>query len=1343
MNCFAMLKKYAVRTGLYLSIVMLCLVLAKAAFSKSGTITINSPANNSTFTSNFSISVYAPIWWNNGVLSNGDYDDYTFNGCNYVSVYPKLDFYWTGSKDVIGKLVYSIDGNAPVTVQELYPDSGADFSVNIDISSLTVGSHSVTVSTNNVYSSMNKEYYLDGSATGANCSMSCSATGCHVNPNTSKFNAPWVRQDGLALASATRTFTKGVPAVTTAPGLLSPGNRSFVSPNLIFSDNVAYQWSAVANATSYQLVMYETNDQANTTKSIPVQTTTYNTNSDSSIVLKRGRKYSWKVQGVNSQGGGPFSEIYTFIIGSAECWPEVGTGTGHDHIDTCYDLNSNPEVYRLKDISRRTNMNIDGHKGDMGDTRAIISQVGSVTAGALSSSTNNWTAGGTQKKAIDAHVNTGKVYDYFYDPLLNPLLDRSTTPRRFSRNSFDGSGSSMVTIVENPDAPCGTESACFVSIDNTVNFTPGSTDSGAVDIIAHEWAHAITSTTSRLGSTKELGALNEAFSDWMAIAHKQARGNASWEVIQGNNSVLRNVADPTLSNPPQPVIYKKSATWTNIYSNTPNWWETDTCTPTLSNDDCQVHYNAGVSNKMFYLLSSGGNNYEVDVQGLGITRAMQIAFRANTTKWQTIFNYSDANEKMVLAAQDLSATTHELNQIKNAWAAVGVGNIPAISTTRSNPLAGKTFAYRENAQLLTCTPATPAITACIAGKRYQSSCCSYETYHSVWGKKVTVEAIPNLNYNFLNWTENEVVVSSSPKYTFTVTGDSSLLANFSTDPPAISVEAPLGDFLSVSTGATSPEHSFIVNNGSSQTLSISTAQITGANSGEFSLTSNGCSGQNLAPAASCAIQVRFAPTAEGAKTATLAIPSTDPNTPAYVIALSGIAGKPVMTSSVSGYNVTNYSTIQTAYNNAVSGDEIRLWAADFNETLNLNRTITTSIRGGYDGGFADQVGKSSLQGSLTISSGTVVIDGLQIGGSSYQSALSVVVDLPGAGRITSSPAGINCNASCSSPFINGDLITLTAVPVGDSVFTGWSGGGCSGTGSCRVAMTGDINVKALFLAAKISVAPAANSLGNVFVGRASTPKSITVTSNGTKELIIGTLSLSGLSASEFNVTEDYCSGQTLTPSASCSFKVSFAPAFTGAKTASLLIPSNDPQTPVFDVSLNGIGTLPTLSISQAGGLGTITSSPTGIDCGSSCSADYNLNTPVSLTVIPNHGYTFTSWGGACSGANTCAVVMNDNISVIANFERIPLSVCSGYPAAVGSSYYSTIQEAYNSAADNAVIKLLAIEFTDSFITNRDIYVIIDGGYLCDFETYFATTVLHGVPYISEGTVKLRDIRIAQ
>jgi phospholipase C len=78
-----------------------------------------------------------------------------------------------------------------------------------------------------------------------------------------------------------------------------------------------------------------------------------------------------------------------------------------------------------------------------------------------------------------------------------------------------------------------------------------------------------------------------------------------------------------------------------------------------------------------------------------------------------------------------------------------------------------------------------------------------------------------------------------------------------------------------------------------------------------------------------------------------------------------------------------------------------------------------------------------------------------------------------------------------------------------------------------------------------------------------------------------------------------------------------------------------------------------LTVTLAGnGSGSVTSSPAGISCGSTCSASFSNATSVQLTATANQGSTFAGWSGACSGAAACTVnIAGSNLTVTATFNQ--------------------------------------------------------------------------------------------
>ena len=60
----------------------------------------------------------------------------------------------------------------------------------------------------------------------------------------------------------------------------------------------------------------------------------------------------------------------------------------------------------------------------------------------------------------------------------------------------------------------------------------------------------------------------------------------------------------------------------------------------------------------------------------------------------------------------------------------------------------------------------------------------------------------------------------------------------------------------------------------------------------------------------------------------------------------------------------------------------------------------------------------------------------------------------GTGTVMSDVGKVDCGATCADSYPDGTAVILTATAaIPGSVFSGWRGGGCSGTDACRVILT--------------------------------------------------------------------------------------------------------------------------------------------------------------------------------------------------------------------------------------------------------------------------------------------------
>jgi PASTA domain/Divergent InlB B-repeat domain len=110
----------------------------------------------------------------------------------------------------------------------------------------------------------------------------------------------------------------------------------------------------------------------------------------------------------------------------------------------------------------------------------------------------------------------------------------------------------------------------------------------------------------------------------------------------------------------------------------------------------------------------------------------------------------------------------------------------------------------------------------------------------------------------------------------------------------------------------------------------------------------------------------------------------------------------------------------------------------------------------------------------------------------------------------------------------------------------------------------------------------------------------------------------------------------------------------GTGACQLTMSADHPVTAVFAL------TPKTLTLQKAGtGTGTVTSSPAGIACGSSCSYPFDHGTSVTLTASSGTGSTFEGWSGACSGLGPCTLTMTANQTATATFALVPFTLDVG------------------------------------------------------------------------------------
>jgi hypothetical protein len=131
-----------------------------------------------------------------------------------------------------------------------------------------------------------------------------------------------------------------------------------------------------------------------------------------------------------------------------------------------------------------------------------------------------------------------------------------------------------------------------------------------------------------------------------------------------------------------------------------------------------------------------------------------------------------------------------------------------------------------------------------------------------------------------------------------------------------------------------------------------------------------------------------------------------------------------------------------------------------------------------------------------------------------------------------------------------------------------------------------------------------------------------------------------------------------------------------------------------------------LSVSTLGH-GILSSTPAGIDCGTTCTANFPANTQVTLTAVADSGYRLDSWGGACAAtpasSNRCTLTMDAAQSVSVTFAEtttpnVTLSVSVAGPGLVIGDGIECPNDCTASYAQGDIITLTATPIAGATFT---------------------------------------------
>jgi hypothetical protein len=338
------------------------------------------------------------------------------------------------------------------------------------------------------------------------------------------------------------------------------------------------------------------------------------------------------------------------------------------------------------------------------------------------------------------------------------------------------------------------------------------------------------------------------------------------------------------------------------------------------------------------------------------------------------------------------------------------------------------------------------------------------------------------------------------------------------------------------------------------------------------------------------------------------------------------------------------------------------WSSDFPTA----HPLQASFAGGSGDAFVAKIGPADSPG-IAFGPGALTFAAQIVGTSSPLQ--SVTVTAAGSQALNLSSISISgdfalASTATSCPYSGGTVPSGTTCTI-DVTFTPWAAGTRTGSVSVNDNASGSpqtvpLTGTGIAVPAGATLSPTSLSFGNQSLNTTSGTKKVTLSSTGTVNLAIASITFTGTNPGDFAQTNNCPS--TMAPGASCTISVTFTPSVLGAESATLNVnddAANSPQT----VALSGTGLAPATLTPASASFGDVAihtaSKPKAFTLKNNQSVMLNN---ISITLSnPDFAKSSTTCGGSLAAHGSCTITVTFTPSVL-RAERATLTVSDSAPA---------------------------------------------------------------------------------